>query len=242
MSDEVLAEEFEVLESIYPTELTKLSERSVRIDIEPEEPNESEDELKLALEVQYTEGYPDVLPELSLEAVEGSIEDGEVDDLLDDLRRVGEENLGMAMTFALVTHLRDELSALIKLRAEHRKQDETEKERQAIEAEEVRTRGTPITVESFKAWKAEFDKELAIKKAREEEEKLKGMAPKEREEYKRLATRLTGRQLFERDRNLAISDENLDEEGVVSVDISQYDRTTVQEEEEESQVPFSDSD
>ena len=49
-----------------------------------------------------------------------------------------------------------------------------------------------MTVENFRAWKAKFDKELAAKKAKEEEEKLKGMTPKEREEYKRLATRLTG--------------------------------------------------
>ena len=49
-----------------------------------------------------------------------------------------------------------------------------------------------VTVESFKAWKVRFDKEMAVKKAREEVEKMKGMTPKEREEYKKLATRLTG--------------------------------------------------
>ena len=49
-----------------------------------------------------------------------------------------------------------------------------------------------MTLDSFKAWKAKFDKELAVIKAREDEEKMKGMTPKEREEYKKLATRLTG--------------------------------------------------
>jgi hypothetical protein len=52
-----------------------------------------------------------------------------------------------------------------------------------------------VTVESFKSWKAIFDKELAIKKAREEEEKLKGLTPKEREEWKKVGTRLSGRRL-----------------------------------------------
>lgn len=33
---------------------------------------------------------------------------------------------------------------------------------------------------------------MAEKKAREDEEKMKGMTPKEREEYKKLGTRLTG--------------------------------------------------
>jgi hypothetical protein len=47
-------------------------------------------------------------------------------------------------------------------------------------------------VESFKAWKIKFDLELAVKKAREDDEKLKAMTPKEKEEWKRAGVRLTG--------------------------------------------------
>ena len=50
-----------------------------------------------------------------------------------------------------------------------------------------------MTVESFKAWKEKFDKELAIKKLQEDEEHLKNMTSKEREEWKKLGTRLTGK-------------------------------------------------
>lgn len=39
----------------------------------------------------------------------------------------------MAMTFTLVSHLREQLSSLVRLRAEKRKQDEQEKERLALE-------------------------------------------------------------------------------------------------------------
>jgi hypothetical protein len=49
-----------------------------------------------------------------------------------------------------------------------------------------------VTMESFPAWKAKFDKELVLKKLREEDEKLKSLTPKEREEWKRATTRLTG--------------------------------------------------
>ena len=49
--------------------------------------------------------------------------------------------------------------------------------------------------------------------------------------------------MFERDRNLGTLDEGLNEEDAISVDISQYDRTAVEEEEtEEDHVTFSDSD
>ena len=115
----------------------------------------------------------------------------------------------MAMTFTLVTLLREKLSQLTRVTAERQKMEEMEKERRLLEViydsnctlyalmimqeEEARTRGTPVTVESFKVWKAKFDKKLAAKKAQEEEEKLKAMTPREREEYKRLSSRLSGR-------------------------------------------------
>lgn len=37
---------------------------------------------------------------------------------------------------------------------------------------------------------------MAAKRVKEDEEKLKGLAPKEREEYKKLHTRLTGAYLY----------------------------------------------
>jgi len=64
----------------------------------------------------------------------------------------------------------------------------------STQEEEKRTRGTPVTLESFRAWKAKFDKEIAVKKAQEEEEKLKGLTPKEREEWKKALTRFSGDQ------------------------------------------------
>lgn len=45
----------------------------------------------------------------------------------------GEENLGMAMTFTLVSHLREQLSDLVKERADRREREESEKERLALE-------------------------------------------------------------------------------------------------------------
>jgi hypothetical protein len=237
----VLLEEFEVLESIYPTELSKISERDIHIDVEPDDIVDGADLLQLTLTVHYTEGYPDELPVLTVEAIEGELDDDELESLLNELRAVGEENLGMAMTFTLVSHLREQLTSLVRLRAENKAKAENEKERLAIEEEEARTRGTPVTVESFQVWKSKFDKELASKKFREEGERMKSLTPKEKEEWKRAGSRLTGRQLFERNRNL--EEDTLMEEGTVSVDFSQYERAKAEEEDdEEDRVRFSDSD
>ncbi|KAL1743955.1 hypothetical protein HDZ31DRAFT_39795 [Schizophyllum fasciatum] len=247
MSADMLAEEYEVLESIYPSELSKISEKDIRIEAEPDDLEEGEDTIKLALKVHYTDGYPDELPELSFDVLEGEVTDDELEGLSRGLREVvsspaapGEENLGLAMVFTLVSTLRERLSDLVRERAERHRAAEHEKERLAIEAEEAKTRGTPVTVESFKAWKAKFDAELALKKAKAEEERLKAMTPKEREEYKRIQGRLSGRQLFEKNKNL--EDESLLEEGGTSVDISQYERSREEDQEEEDHVTWSDSD
>ncbi|KAF8636465.1 hypothetical protein AX17_003281 [Amanita inopinata Kibby_2008] len=240
MSTDVLQEEIEVLESIYPTELSRPSEKDIEIAAEPDDPLDGAEDLKVTLCVHYTDAYPDQLPELALKVDNGSIDDKEINDLIGQLRTVGEENIGMAMTFTLVTVLREKLSQLIRIRAETQKREEMERERRLLEEEEARTRGTPVTSESFKAWKAKFDKETASKRVQEEEDRLKSMTPKEREEYKRLFSRLSGRHLFER--NSHLEDEALLEEDTVSVDISQYDRTQDREEPEGDAAVFSDSD
>lgn len=186
-----------------------------------------------------------MLPELTLEPQEGDLDEFELSSLTDQLTTLGEENLGMAMTFTLVSHLREQLFSFATTRLERRQREEAEKERRALEEEEARTRGTPVTAESFKAWKAKFDKEMALKRQQDEEEKLRALSPKERDEVKKVAHRFTGRQLFERDRNLVAEDDAFIEEGTVSVDASQYDRTTVienEDEEEQQRLEFSDSD
>jgi hypothetical protein len=47
-----------------------------------------------------------------------------------------------------------------------------------------------VTLDSFKTWKAKFDHDMAIMKAKE---KMKGMTAKERDEYRRIGTRPSGK-------------------------------------------------
>lgn len=49
--------------------------------------------VKLTLCVHYTDQYPTVLPELSLRAVEGEVDDEELDALLEELRGVVRSDL-----------------------------------------------------------------------------------------------------------------------------------------------------
>jgi hypothetical protein len=53
-----------------------------------------------------------------------------------------------------------------------------------------------VTKQSFNEWKTRFDGEVHLRKTRDEEDKLKAMTGKEREEYKKIAVRLTGGCVF----------------------------------------------
>lgn len=117
-----------------------------------------------------------------------------------------------------------------------------------------------MTVDSFNAWRIRFTAEMKQLKLKEEEDRLKSLPPKERDEAKRMATKLTGapetsctvlyhaltfgltgKAMFERNRNL----DNVDEANAdgTDIDLSKYERTAEQEEsDEEGSLVLSDSD
>ncbi|KAK8854516.1 hypothetical protein IAR55_003255 [Kwoniella newhampshirensis] len=245
----ILEEEFEVLESIFPEELEKLSDTSVQIRIEPDEPSSSHP-LSLNLIVSYPPTYPDTIPEFSLEEREdddedeegegsGELKEGEEETILEQLRAVAEESLGMAMTFTIASAAKEALGVLISERIRKEKEEDDRRAAAYEEAEAKRTRGTPLTPEAFNKWRKGFMAELKAKREKEEEERVRTMLPKEREEWKRRRDRLSGRQLFETSQTLAASDEGLYEDGAEEVDMRQYTREEreaerrLEEEEEE---------
>ncbi|OCF35763.1 hypothetical protein I316_02255 [Kwoniella heveanensis BCC8398] len=210
---------------------TELSDTSVSIRIEPDEPSPS-NPLALSLIFNYPETYPDVIPELSLEEIEGEDElrEGEEELVLNNLRSVAEESLGMAMSFTIASAAKEALALLIVERFRKEQEEDDRRAREYEEAEAKRTRGTPLTPEAFNKWRKAFTAEIKAKREKEEEDRVKAMIPKEREEWRKRKERPTGRALFESSATLATSDEGLYEEGVEEVDLRQYSREKREEE------------
>jgi Na+-transporting methylmalonyl-CoA/oxaloacetate decarboxylase gamma subunit len=109
---------------------------------------------------------------------------------MEELRVLGEENLGMAMVFSLVSALQESLSSLIVRRVERKRAEEDRKEKEAEEAAAARLKGTAVTPESFLSWRKKFLLERKRGKEKEEEERLRNLPPKEREEAKRSKSKL----------------------------------------------------
>ncbi|KAJ6004459.1 hypothetical protein N7499_000527 [Penicillium canescens] len=205
MGREDQIEEREVLDSIFPDEITDISETSYRVSISLDVPEYDGDESEMPviiLEVSYPEAYPDVAPDLNISSPHDAPKHPRLDvqedrdQLLQSLEPTIEENIGMAMVFTLVSALKENAETLITERANA---VQAEKDKVAAKREEEENRkfhGTPVTVESFLEWSAKFKKEIEeeetrLREEKEADDKKKKTAVKEEK-------KLTGRQLWEK--------------------------------------------
>ncbi|RMZ87758.1 hypothetical protein DV736_g5015, partial [Chaetothyriales sp. CBS 134916] len=133
-------EEREVLESIFPDEITDISDASYRVSITLDVPGEPGDEdpdrPAILLNVTYPDSYPEVAPHLDITSPSNAPKHPFLDvgsdkaRLLEDLQSIIEESLGMAMIFTLVTTLKESAEQLI---IDRRKAKQTEREEELWE-------------------------------------------------------------------------------------------------------------
>ncbi|KZM28443.1 hypothetical protein ST47_g421 [Ascochyta rabiei] len=198
-------EEREVLESIFPDEITDVSETEFRVsillDVTPgEEDSEDLEGPTIILNVQYPPSYPDEAPRLDITQPPNAPKHPYLDiqddkqRLLDSLSETIEENLGMAMIFTLVTVLKDAAELLISERQNAKQAIADMEAAKAEEEENLKFQGEAVTRESFLKWREGFRKEMEEKKKQAEEEKeledkKKRIAKEER--------KLTGKELWQ---------------------------------------------
>ncbi|KAF1817190.1 RWD-domain-containing protein [Eremomyces bilateralis CBS 781.70] len=197
-------EEREVLESIFPDEITDISENEFRVlivlDVERHEDDETE-QPELLLQVTYPEAYPDEAPRLDIQSPPNAPKYPHFDvqedkeQLLQNLYPIIEESMGMAMIFTIISTLKELAEQLI---LDRQKVEELERETEAQKVEEEENRkfhGSAVTRESFMAWRAKFKQEL------EEEERIRqeeALVDSKGRKIAKEEPRITGRQLWER--------------------------------------------
>ncbi|KAK0549817.1 Protein gir2 [Tilletia horrida] len=227
---QTIADELEVLQSIYmDDELQILPENVLQIRIEPDRDaltaEEREGAPTLAFHITYTPEYPDELPAMEIETTEGELEEESIQELLTSVKEMGQADcLGMAMVFTLASHLREELTSYLRRRVQKAEEERTRARDAEIEEEQQKFKGTAVTVERFMEWRKKFDAERAAAKAAEDEAQMKGLSAKEKEDFRRMRNKLSGRQIFSKASSVEAEQEDEDEEGGQEVDWSLYSR------------------
>ncbi|XP_036412570.1 RWD domain-containing protein 1 [Colossoma macropomum] len=201
--------ELEAIESIYPDSFTVLSEDPTSFTITvTSDAGENDETVQVTLKFTYVEKYPDEPPLWEIHSQE-NLEDSDTEDILTLLKQQAEENLGMVMIFTLVTAVQEKLNEIIDQIKSRREEEKQRKEREAEEAEKRAFQGTVVTIENFLSWKARFEQEMAELKRKKIKEDDSGKS------------KLTGKQLFERDHNLDTSDIQFLEDGGNSVEVDE---------------------
>ncbi|KAK1170410.1 RWD domain-containing protein 1 [Acipenser oxyrinchus oxyrinchus] len=201
--------EVEALESIYPDSFTVLSKNPTSFTITvTSDAGENDETVQVNFKFTYVNKYPDEPPLYEILETE-NLEDSDVADILTLIQQQVEENLGMVMIFTLLTAVQEKLNEVVDQIKNRREEEKMKKEMEAEEAEKVQFHGTIVTIENFLSWKAKFELEMAElnRKKQKEEEALK--------------SKLTGKQLFERDHNLDTSDIQFLEEAGNNVEVDE---------------------
>ncbi|KPM45493.1 hypothetical protein AK830_g1092 [Neonectria ditissima] len=202
MGREDQIEEREVLESIFPDEITDISESEFIVSIALDIPGEEESEdgpPTMLLKVRYPEDYPEKAPHLDILSPPNATphEHFNVADdreqLLSSIDETVQENLGMAMVFTLVSMLKDSAEQLV----QDRKDVVTKAQEDARAAAEIeenkKFHGTAVTPETFLKWREGFLKEMEDQRQRDEDERQAEMKKARVKE----PARMSGRQLWE---------------------------------------------
>ncbi|KAI8684052.1 Protein gir2 [Fusarium falciforme] len=201
MGREDQIEEREVLESIFPDEITDISETEFRVSIALDIPDEEDEEPPtMLLQVRYPDEYPEKPPHLDILAPPNATPHehfnvaDDRDQLLSSLEETIQENLGMAMIFTLVSMLKETAEQLVQDRKAAVEKAHEEALLAAEAEENKKFHGTAVTPETFLKWREGFLKEMEERRQREEDERLQELKKAKVKE----PARLTGKQLWER--------------------------------------------
>lgn len=105
-----------------------------------------------------------------------------------------QENLGMAMIFAVVSTIKEAAEQMIQDRKDTVAKAQEEAALAAEREENKKFHGTPVTPETFLKWRTGFIREMEERERKEEEERLAELKKARVKE----SVRLTGKQLWQR--------------------------------------------
>lgn len=191
--------ELEALAAIYSNDLTIWNRKpvpkfTIHVKSDPQTSDETVPDTIYEVVIEFTlpETYPDSVPEVAIQD-SSNLDDCDEQELLELLETEANNGLGMVMTFTLVSVAIDWINRIADQKRREFKEARDKKKREEEEAERKKFEGTRVTVESFLVWRTKFEEEM--------HKNDKTWSAKQE-----VNKRLTGKQLFEQNKNLIESD------------------------------------
>lgn len=205
-------DELEALRAIYGDGIDVIDNHTFDILVEPF-PGEDCD-TQVRLRIAYSDNYPAELPFYAFKPLKG-ITTVELDPLTAHARSIMERDLGSPMVFDIIEGVKEWLQ-----NRTHKQEEEAKVEVPVVPKHATYT---PVTVESFQAWKTNFLQEQQAKEMMEKEA-IKNEVCMNGITYAEVWSKPTGRQMFEK-QNWAKIDvpEEPAEEDVKEEDSEEYE-------------------
>ncbi|KAI8896245.1 hypothetical protein BC833DRAFT_598193 [Globomyces pollinis-pini] len=182
--------------------------------------------------LKFGEDYPDSLPEFTFETE--VLYSEELDLLHENVTEYLNDSLGIGMVYTLVSYAKEQAEIIIRERLVREEAERSELADKREEEERKIYEGTRVNKDSFKEWQQAFINEAKMKQKRGEALSISLQAAIAVDIMKAASTKLTGRELFEKDLQLLKSDEQYmeDETEDVIVDNTQFGKMDINDEEE----------
>jgi hypothetical protein len=218
MNEEV-KEEVEALMSIYEGDIEVLQEfptYDISMNVRSMTENDAGECPSILLRISYPKGYPQEILNIDFDEEEREdFDESDLKDLLVALDEVMEENKGDVMTFLVISAAIEWLEQYHQRKNDVKMQIILDKKEAADAILTAKLIGTKVTVESFTAWKMEFDAKKMQKKSKKAQTGEK---------------KLSGRDLFlqnstlnESDLTFIVDDENVDFDEALFDDLDTLD-------------------
>ena len=146
---------------------------------------------QVKIKFAFVPNYPDEVPGIEITESD-NLDPIDEDELVELLNSTAKDSVGEEMIYTLILSAIEWLNKISDRRAKDKKEYEERKKQEEEELEMKKFEGTRVTVESFLVWKSKFETEMV---------KLNSKLYHEKNDKK-----LTGRELFERDKSLIESD------------------------------------